>query len=98
MPFRVEGDIEYIINQKEDGWWVSLINNRGVFKHPIEPQVVDLSKESRVRIFCKTYWESIVELATGKKIQANKLNTESMIECFVPPGEIRIVEFRNLTK
>lgn len=98
MPFRVEGDIEYLFNQKEDGWWVSLINNRGIFKHPIEPQVVDSSKESTVRIFCKTHWENIVELTTGKEIPVNKLNTESMIECSVPPGEVRIVEFRKLMK
>ena len=44
LPIEVHGDIEYGVNKVSDGWWVYLINNKGVTKYTTTPEKVDVAK------------------------------------------------------
>ena len=53
LPVKVEGDIQWGVNRTGKGWLVWLINNRGVTKYALEPEIVDPSETRTVRVTFK---------------------------------------------
>ena len=41
VPFRVDGDVECVVNRTDDAWLLTVLNHRGVDKLPMEPGIVD---------------------------------------------------------
>lgn len=97
LPLEVKGDIEYGLNKVSDGWWLYLINNKGVTKFTNKEQVLDPSKTAEVKVWLKDMKVSaITELRENKKIERDeKINAFSIN---VPPGEVRIVKIQENTK
>ena len=96
LPFRIDGDIQFLLNKIPDGWIVTLINNRGLYKEPDGPLIVDDDYTSVVRIYPKDNI-SIIDAAELLEIGDNpilkKSNNEiSSIIASVPPGDVRIVK------
>ena len=102
LPFRIDGDIEFLLNKIPDGWIVTLINNRGVYKEPAGPLVVDDDYTAVVRIYPKddvsiADAEEILELGDGPVVK--KANNEiSSIIASVPPGDVRMVKISTRKK
>ena len=94
LPVEVKGDIEYGLNKVKDGWWIYLINNKGVTKFTNKPQKLDMTKTANIEVFLKNMKNSgITELRTGKEIAFNKTNNSFVVT--VPPGEVKVVKIKN---
>lgn len=50
MPVKVEGDVQWGVNRSGKGWFVWLMNNRGVTHYPGEDEVIDASQASVVKV------------------------------------------------
>ena len=82
MPVRVEGDIQWGVNEvevegrgRERRWLVYLINNRGVIKFADEPEEFDPEKTAHVTVTVKS---------TGEKLVAD-----------VKPGDFKLLALRS---
>ena len=50
FPFKVEGDCLYGANRTADGWWLWVLNNRGVTKFTDAPHSVDHSFDAEIAV------------------------------------------------
>jgi hypothetical protein len=90
LPIEVKGDVEYGLNKVADGWWVYLINNKGVIKYTDAPEETDVAKAAKVTIDLRDLVVTGVrELREDKEIITEQGKNGFAIE--VGPGDIRIV-------
>ncbi|MFA6931443.1 MAG: hypothetical protein WCT05_14050 [Lentisphaeria bacterium] len=94
LPFQVEGDIEYLIHQRPDGWWLSLLNNKGVYKSGRKAERIDPKDTASVQIRYRGKADSIKELISKQTIDAQLQAGESCWSMQIPPGEIAILEIQ----
>jgi hypothetical protein len=90
-PVRVSGDVEYLINQSDNGWIVTLLNNNGVYKTQQGMAQVDRTAYVNVSITLRgeklqTASEWISDAAL--KPDANNVNLR------IAPGGVAIVELK----
>ena len=50
IPFKVEGDVQWGVNQTKKGWFLWFINNKGSTKFAKEPETIDHSFDQKVRV------------------------------------------------
>ena len=94
LPLKVEGDIQYGLNRTKDGWWLYLINNKGVRKFVDTPQTIDLSKRVQVKItLSKIPSARIKDLISGEEISGN-----DTFELQVNPGDFRLLKITEAAK
>jgi hypothetical protein len=96
LPFRIDGDIQFLLNKVSTGWLVTLVNNRGLYKEPDGPLVVDDDYTSVVRIYPKdgisiVDTEEILESGDGPIVKKSGNDVSSVIVS-VPPGDVRVVK------
>jgi hypothetical protein len=90
-PFKIEGNIEYLVNRNSTGWVVTLINNLGVTKSPQTPAVIDATQAQTVQI---TYQEAgktiqgVTEMVNNTPISVQG-NLDLTIT--VPAGDVRVL-------
>ncbi len=90
-PVKVTGDCQYGINKTPSGWWLWILNNRGVSKFIDTFEKVDESCASRVRVDFKTVAaKSCVELQSGERVALSSGGFDATI----PAGAIRIFELK----
>jgi hypothetical protein len=93
-PVRVRGDVQRLFNRTAQGWLVTLINNRGVYKSQqglaqVERNAgveVTLSLRRGQTIRQAREWTLDAPLETGRE------GGESTVKINVPPGDVKIVE------
>ena len=69
FPFKVEGDCLYGANRTADGWWLWVLNNRGVTKFTDAPHSVDHSFDADITVSCvKDGVAAAKELLTEKTL------------------------------
>ena len=95
LPIEVHGDIEYGVNKVSDGWWVYLINNKGVTKYTTTPEKADVAKTAKVTVAMRGLRANCVhELRT--KLPMNETlvldQGRNTFTVYVGPGDIRIVK------
>jgi len=91
LPLEVQGDIQYGLNKVSDGWWVYLINNKGVTKYTSTPEELDAAKTARVTVAMRALpVKSVHELRADKAIPLEQGKNVCTIE--VGPGDIRILK------
>ena len=91
LPFRIEGDCQFIISQLgTDHWKLALLNNKGVLKEPWE----------RKERFDHKY-DAKIAVALPKGAQAKAVyrkrelkKTSAGIELTLPAGEVTVLEIR----
>jgi len=95
-PVKVNGDVEYLVNRNKNGWVVTLINNKGVFKPQQGMAQVDRSAYVNAelslpgaRIARAQEWLSGQNLEIRKQAGISEGVTVS-----IPPGGIAIVELQ----
>jgi hypothetical protein len=92
-PFTVKGDIEYLFNRTENGWVVTLINNRGVYKQQQGLAQVNRNEKADVRVELKgTGIKSASEWTSDAPLKIARENGRDALFVEVPPGGVRVVE------
>ena len=92
LPFTVTGDVQYLVNRRTDGWWITLINNKGVVKPPKQPARVDPAQAVDVRIdYPGNAAADIRELVNASRLRVRR-GDSARIECTVPPGDVRVIQ------
>ncbi|MBO7327660.1 MAG: hypothetical protein J6W00_02685, partial [Lentisphaeria bacterium] len=72
LPLKVEGDIQYGLNRTNNGWWLYLINNKGVTKFVDKEQCIDPSAKTQVKVILdKISKAQIKDLVSGEVISNN---------------------------
>ncbi|MEN6645538.1 MAG: hypothetical protein ABFE08_24090 [Armatimonadia bacterium] len=90
LPLEVRGDVEYGLNKVSDGWWVYLINNKGVTKYTTTPEELDPAATARVTVRMRALRASSVrELRQGTRIAVDARRNAFTID--VGPGDVRII-------
>ncbi len=96
LPFRIAGDIEFVVNRNEDSWLITLINNRGVFKLPTEREIIDYHQIQRAYITLSYKPAKLTDWINGQSIGARKLNRQEwQLTVDIPPGDLRIVQLQD---
>ncbi len=91
LPVEVKGDIEYGLNKVSDGWWVYLINNKGVTKFTRTPEKVDDSETANVTIDMRSLAVAKVqELRAGDELDWDR--AKNTVTVNVAPGDIKVVK------
>jgi hypothetical protein len=94
-PIRVTGDVEYLINRKEDSWVITLFNNNGVIKPQQGLAQVDRSAKVTARISLSgKAIQSATEWLGEKSLEVQKSGGRSEVIVEIPAGGIAIVELR----
>ncbi len=91
LPVEVKGDIEYGLNKVSDGWWVYLINNKGVTKFTRTPEKADVAQTAKVTVDMRSLTPIMVqELREGTDMAWDKNKNSFSID--VGPGDIKVLE------
>jgi len=91
LPVAVKGDIEYGLNKVPDGWWVYLINNKGVTKYTTTPESLDRAATAKVTVDLRALRPaSVRELRKGTPLVFDR--EKNTVSIPVGPGDIRIVK------
>ena len=91
-PVKVLGDVEYLLNQNESGWIVTVINNNGVIKPQQGLATVDRHASANVKI--RMPGKSILSATDWISDTQLKVASEGEVNLQIPPGGISIVELR----
>ena len=98
LPFRIEGDVQTLINRTKDGWLLMVVNNQGITKelHVDQKPVVDPSATRRVGISFQGKAAMVSELiyADRLRVEGTGASTEHGIGFDLPPGEIRLIKIQ----
>lgn len=96
LPFRIEGDVQTLINRTKDGWALMIVNNKGITKelHVDQRPVIDASATQRVGISFQGQLANVSELIYDDKmrIESTGAGNEQRIRFDLPPGEIRLIK------
>lgn len=91
-PITVEGEVEYIINRNGQGWWLSLLNNRGIYKEGRKPERIDPDGQTTVTVRyagAPSVWR---ELISGESLPCRQDAAGTACTLTLPPGQIMILE------
>jgi len=50
LPIKVTGDIQFGLNKTRTGWWIYLLNNKGVYRLYGDPEKIDLNRTATVTV------------------------------------------------
>lgn len=92
LPLTIEGDIEYGLNKLKDGYWLYLINNKGVSKFVDVAQKIDKKQRAKVKVNLTGLKKStLLDFQTGRKIAVEN----NSFEIFVEPGDVKVIRIKN---
>ena len=94
LPFRVVGNspAEMVVSRQKNGWRVSLLNNRGVYKQPLTAPVVVPSEKTEQTLIFPMEIESATEQITGRKLAIRKINGQCSVKVTIPAGDLVIID------
>lgn len=94
-PLKVTGDIEYMFNRTKDGWLVTLVNNRGVYKNPSSPLEVRSSEAAEVVIDFPSRPLAVSEIYRQRDLPKLRSEGENhSLNLVIPPGEIFVLKIQ----
>jgi hypothetical protein len=86
IPIKVSGDIHYGLNKTKTGWWIYLLNNKGVYRLYGDPEKLDPKRAAEVTIdISMLNPQKVTELFTNTDI----IRKDGKVALVVPPGDIR---------
>ena len=97
VPVMVEGDAFWGLSRTANGWFLWLMNNKGVVKYAGEPAEFDVSKTAKVKVSLRSLAGFVPRDAeTGERLAVGH---DGSFAVTVGPGEMRFVSFdRNKNK
>jgi hypothetical protein len=94
-PFKVRGDVEYLVNRNENGWVITLINNNGVFKPQQGLAQVDRTASVTATIsFPRQSVGKVLNWNTDKDVEIQHKADDDSVTLRIPPGDLAIVELQ----
>ncbi len=98
LPFRIEGDVQSLINRTRNGWALMIVNNKGITKdlHVDQKPVIVSSGTQQVSIAFQRQFAQVSELIYGHtlRIETGDTGTGQRIRFDLPPGELRLIEIQ----
>jgi len=94
LPFRIEGDVQTLVNRTPTGWMLMVVNNQGITKalHVDRPAAVDPAATRRVGIACRGPVAAARELVTAAPIRTERgANGGHVLGFDLEPGELRLI-------
>jgi len=95
IPFRVDGDVEYVVNRTDDAWLLTVLNNRGIYKLPTEPAIVDQRQRQRVRVHVDHAVGRVTDWMDDHPITCHVDGGGHAFDIDVAPGDLRIVKIED---
>ncbi len=95
VPFSVEGQVEYLVNRNARGWVITLVNNEGVYKYPGRKEIIKPEEAKKVTVTFQGEASDVLEWTTNETLKPQVRDGTMHVNLIVPPGEIRILEFRS---
>ncbi len=93
LPVEVVGEIEYGVNRVEGGWWVYLINNKGVTKFTRTAEKLDPAASAQVTIRLRDLAaKQVRELREEQDVSWDRVGKS--LSLTVGPGDIKVVEIK----
>ena len=95
LPFQVRGDspAEVVAAKLKNGWRVSLLNNRGVYKQATTAPVVVPSERTVQTVSFPGRIESVIERISGKKLPVKTVNGRDQVTVTIPSGDLAVLDF-----
>ena len=91
FPVRVTGDCQYGLNKTRNGWWLWVLNNKGVTKFADAYETIDASAAAKVTVELKGIVAGQCrELVSGYDVTLS----QNGFSAVVPAGETRIFELK----
>ena len=88
VPFKVTGDVEYLVNRTANSWIVTMLNNNGVFK--TQQGMAQVDRSAYVTVTIGNQIKSATEWISDAPIKPNN----GVVTVQIPPGGVAIVELR----
>lgn len=91
LPVAVEGDVDYLVNKMDNGWLVTFINNRGVYKAGDSAAVVRPEETASVKVTLKgkalkaTEWISDLDVPLQSEAEGSSFSIS------IPPGDLKVI-------
>lgn len=93
LPFKVTGNIESMFNKTEDGWLLTLVNSRGVYKNSSSPVEIRSSEASDVSIEFPEPPFAVSEIYRQRNLPALvKKEGKAVLKLTIPPGDIAVLK------
>ena len=94
LPFQVIGTspAEMVVSRQKNGWRISLLNNRGVYKQPLTAPVIVNSEKTEQTLVFPDEIVSATEQLTGKKLAVKKANGKNTLTVTIPAGDLVIID------
>ena len=95
LPFQVRGDspAEVVTAKLKNGWRISLLNNRGVYKQATKAPVIVPSERTVQTVIFPGKADSVTERISGKKLPIRKKDGKNLVTVTIPAGELAILDF-----
>jgi hypothetical protein len=95
-PIRVKGDVEYLVNRKDNGWVVTLFNNNGVFKPQQGLAQVDRGANVTATISLDGQQiQKALDWMAEKDVEVKHQNGANSVTVTIAPGGVSIIELRS---
>ena len=94
VPFSVTGGVESMVNKTRDSWVVTLVNNEGVYKYPGRKEIIKPEEAKQARVVFRGKASRVLEWTQSVTLDADRQEDRTVVRLTVPPGEIRILEFK----
>ena len=94
LPFQVIGTspAEMVVSRLNNGWRVSLLNNRGVYKQPLTAPVIVSSEKTKQTLILPAEFNYAVEKISGKVLPVRKGKNQNEITVTIPSGDLVIID------
>ena len=95
LPFQVSGNspAEMVVSRLKNGWRVSLLNNRGVYKQPLTAPVIVKAEKTTQTLRFPAEFTSAVEKISGKKLTIKKNKGQNEVTVTIPAGDLAVIDF-----
>ena len=100
LPFQVRGDspAEVVAAKLKNGWRVSLLNNRGVYKQATTAPIIVPSEKTVQTVSFPGRIASVIERISGKELPVKTVNGRDQVTVIVPSGDLAVLDFVVTTK
>jgi hypothetical protein len=88
VSLKVTGDVEYLINRTTNGWIVTLLNNKGVYK--TQQGMAQVDRSAYVTATIGNQIKSATEWISDAVLKPES----GLVTVQIPPGGVAIVEIR----
>ena len=94
LPIKVTGNIpcEVVVSKLNNGWRVSLFNNKGVYKQPLSAPVVNSNEKTLQTITFSANFTTAIEKISNKKLTVKKSNRTNSVEVVILPGNLAVID------